>query len=162
MAMEYEMISSSKSMLMLDSMQIVNLNAIEQGSEGMMKVYARNLLYGIHGFTDYSEPYQLPQQGLKDSKIKWVKIAAPAENSLNLYPNPANNYVIAEYFLKDQNSRCITRLFDNAGELLQEFPVSASHGYIKFNLNGFTSGMYICNIMCGNETLNSMKLIIKK
>jgi len=162
MTIENAMKSSDKSLLQVDSMQIVNLNTIKQGSEGMMKVYARNLLYGIQGITDYSEPYQLPQPGLKESKIRWVTTAVPSQNSLKLYPNPANNYVIAEYFLKDQKLKCKIRLFGNAGELLKEAPVFSSHGYCKFVLDGLTPGMYICKIMCDNGTLDAVKLIIQK
>jgi hypothetical protein len=127
-----------------------------------MKVYARNLLYGMQGVTDYAEPYQLPQAGLKDSRIRWERSPLNTSNTLKLYPNPARSYVIAEYFLKEQNTNCILTLYNNAGIVLKELPVSANHGYTRFMVGDLPSGLYLCKLVCGREILDAVKLIITK
>jgi hypothetical protein len=160
--MEHTAIVNNKSLLQTDSMQVLNLIALELGSEGLMKVYARNLLYGIQGATDYSEPYQMPQSGLKDTRIRWVKGSSNTSNSLKLYPNPARNYVIAEYFLKEHSTNCVLTFYNNTGVVFKELPVSVTHGYARFMVDDLPSGLYLCKLVCGLETLDAVKLIITK
>jgi hypothetical protein len=137
------------------------LNSIKQNSDGLMKVYSRNLLYGIQGYTDYNEPYLLPQPTLKESKIRWHSNTAKKRNSLKLYPNPAHTYVIAEYYLKDSVRNCSLNLYNNQGQEILEFFIAGNHGYLKMEIDKYPSGMYICKLMCGNEIRDMVKLIIQ-
>ena len=160
-AMEQSSFSDGLSLLQSDSTQISELNNIKQSSDGIMKVYARNLLFGIQGFTDYTEPYLLPQPTLKESKIRWHKNPVTRHNSLKLYPNPADNYVIAEYFLKDKDLNCVVKLYNSSGQVMNEIQVTGGHGYFKLVTDTYPPGMYICKLMCGNDILDMVKLIIR-
>lgn len=150
----------SLSMLQADSLKIQTLTLIKQSSEGLMKVYSRNLLYGIQGFSDYSEPYQLPQPGFNPSKVQWKTLEPSKKNSLKIYPNPAKSYTVVEYYVENLNTNCVLKFYCYSGKLLKEYIINDIHGYINVPLETFSSGLYICSLECENKVLESVRLII--
>lgn len=53
-------------------------------------------------------------------------------------------------------------MYNNAGIVLKELPVAANHGYTRFMVDDLPSGLYLCKLVCGRETLDAVKLIITK
>ncbi|MBE0646974.1 MAG: T9SS type A sorting domain-containing protein, partial [Bacteroidales bacterium] len=157
-----DLLHDSLSMLHTDSLTIQTVNVIKQSSEGIMQVYARNLLYGIQGYSDYVEPYQLPQPGNTPSNVRWQSPKPVKKNSLKLYPNPAQNYAIAEYYLKETSSNCLLKIYNYSGQLLMGFPATGAHGYINLSFDKHPAGVYICSLECENTKLESVRLVVAK
>ncbi len=152
---------SGKSMIQPDSSQIQELYAINASSSGMAGVYARNALMAVNNYP-YKEPYLLPKDEPKETKVRWESHKPCEQNVLRLFPNPAKNYVVAEIQTKENMSSTFLKLYDNTGNLIRSYPLSRSHDFLFIPLDRFPSGLYICILMHENEKLVSKKLIIEK
>jgi len=75
-------------------------------------------------------------------------------NSLNVYPNPANNRI---YLESDSNEEMNIRIFDIRGSLILERTVANNQG---IDVSGLAKGTYILNAVVNNESINR-KLFIK-
>ena len=120
-----------------------------------------NLLITLNKYT-YQEPYILPDTGLKDSRIKWVKSKHFTINTLKIYPNPAHTYFIVEYTLKDEQENAIMEISDYSGKKLMSYNLNGNNDYLVIPADKLPNGMYICNLIAGNKIIQTGKIVINK
>lgn len=94
-----------------------------------------------------------------------VGVNSVASNlNINVFPNPASNYIQVSYALKNTNTVAIN-LYDLTGKLIsnlqQQAVQSASKYNTIFDINTFSNGVYVVAISAGKET-QACKIIIKK
>ncbi|HPX76405.1 MAG TPA: C25 family cysteine peptidase [Bacteroidales bacterium] len=87
-----------------------------------------------------------------------------SENSLNIYPNPAQDITYLNINMKE-NSSANVKIINLSGQIVYEFanPINIYSGEnnILINTQNFTNGVYIVTVSTNQETLNS-RLIINK
>jgi len=146
----------------IDSSYLVILNSIASAGIGEIKAMARNILLILNSLT-YNEPYLFPELELKSDKIKRIPIRRViTECSLLLYPNPANDYVIVEYSLREPVIDGTLKVFDLAGRLYQFISINKSKEYLIIPTHDLPNGIYIFQLLSKNSLLISKKLIIAK
>ncbi|MCF6169888.1 MAG: T9SS type A sorting domain-containing protein [Bacteroidales bacterium] len=117
-----------------------------------------------------TDVYSLPVAGDRewDDKYKSVmhyseiEVLSVPENSFSdvlIYPNPAGDeFRIAVPGL--QTAEIVVEIFDLNGRKLMEQRVSTPKGEIKTKVSSLQSGMYICRLTSGRESI-SRKLVIR-
>lgn len=90
------------------------------------------------------------------------RMTAAGEAAVNLYPNPTQDYTIAEYTLSNEAAAdkfCVT---DLSGRIVQETQVSGSRGKVQINTSALIPGMYFIKLMNKEQTVLVKKLIIQR
>ncbi|MBX3164700.1 MAG: PKD domain-containing protein [Bacteroidetes bacterium] len=89
-----------------------------------------------------------------------LRLISTAE--VNLYPNPTEDYTIAEYTLDnvmEANRLCI---IDLNGRIIQEIPLNTTKGKVEINTSSLPAGMYFLKAINGSQTVLVKKLIIQR
>jgi len=76
-------------------------------------------------------------------------------------PNPSNNETQFNYFLPEQSSNAIIRIFDLTGRLVEEVKATGNSGFnsVKYSTAGLAKGEYVCNLTVSNVS-RSKKLVV--
>jgi acetyl esterase/lipase len=86
-----------------------------------------------------------------------VKLANQESSELNIFPNPASQYVIIEAGEKKPGD-VHAYMYDNTGHIVRQFQFT--HQQTKVNLSGLQEGIYLLRIEDENKT-TARKLIIR-
>ena len=97
---------------------------------------------------------------LSEIKIYGTPVQYSENESLVIYPNPAQDYF--NISVEDQNIKPGSiRIIDHAGKVV--FEDSYSQNFNKIELpDSLYSGLYIVELISGSLIINSQKLIIRK
>lgn len=154
--------SVKKSILEVDSIQIsVLYNILDSANVGLSGI-ARNILINVDTLT-YSEPYILPEEGLKDSKVKRIpQKKVFRENRFKIYPIPAKDYIIIEYVIIGDNPSGKINILDNRGIVVKSSKLAKSFDYKLISISDLPSGIYYCNFISENEIIQTTKLIVTR
>ncbi len=97
-----------------------------------------------------------------DSFISSVEDGDTAENSINVYPNPASEYSTIKLYLNESNYVDI-EVYDSYGKLISNvYSGYPDAGHQSFNLSGinsFGSGVYYCTVLIGGM-VQTKKLVV--
>ncbi len=152
--------NQNRSILDCDQTQILVLDTILNNSYGRLQMTARNILINT-GVYNYIEPYILPEEGLKEKRIRRIPVRKYyTEDRFKLYPNPAGNYLIIEYILQSEIPQGVVNLLDNRGTVVKSFSLTKCHDYIVVETSDLPSGIYYCNFVVDAESVQTEKLII--
>ncbi|MDD3130399.1 MAG: C1 family peptidase [Bacteroidales bacterium] len=147
--------------LLLDSIQAIQLESLIQRDYYFPGAYARDLLFAT-GFIDYQEPVVIPEI-LKSSEIygneKFSSHDAP--EILNVFPNPASDYVVVEYNTAEYNGDVLLSIVDLAGKHVFSEVQNSVRNQKVISTNGWKSGVYLVTISVNGATINSRKLTIQ-
>lgn len=111
----------------------------------------------------YDEPYILPDDMLKQYEIRRIPVLKSyKEDLLRIYPNPARNYVIAEYTCKDDYTRGLLEIRNNIGKAFMTVPLNSNHDYLVISTDKLPFGIYFCNLVLEGNIITTEKLIITK
>ncbi|MCF8401715.1 MAG: T9SS type A sorting domain-containing protein [Bacteroidales bacterium] len=144
----------------VDSATIAQLLNISANDGGMPGQYATSLLLAL-GETTYSEPIYLPAQ-LQSGEIydEQLPYDAVEEYYLEVYPNPANDYIIIKYKLPEAARS--KRIMINGLNGQQVFAKQLD-GYVNeivVPIKDFNSGTYIVSLHYNGTVQESKKLAI--
>lgn len=153
--------SQEKSIFQADSSQIQSLLQIAQNSRGLAGIYSMNLLIALNNYS-YQEPYILPDTGLKDSHIKWIRNKRFTANTLKLYPNPAHSYFIVEYTLEDRRVPAIFEMNDCSGSKVVTKELNGNKNFLVIPVENLANGIYICKLISNNKKIMAGKIVISK
>ena len=110
----------------------------------------------------YNEPYILPGS-LKSGKIRRIPVKKVYdEDHFRLYPNPAYNYVVIEYTMKNENLKGFISFIDNNGKTVKNMVLQYNHDYLVIPIADLPNGIYICKFVINNKTIEAEKLIISR
>ena len=79
---------------------------------------------------------------------------------VNIYPNPANDIVLINTHLQN-NEKASISICDINGHILTKLPIEGTAKY-QINTATYTSGIYYCVVTKGDNTVQRIKLAIIK
>ena len=104
-----------------------------------------------------------PDEGLKSCKIIVQKHKSLSkEYILKIYPNPAKEYIIAEYSLKDVVMNAILEIDNVTGKPVKTIAVTGKHDYHVIPMNDCTAGIFFCRLFAKNKVFASVKFSITR
>ncbi len=124
---------------------------------GFASVYARNVLIWL-GLAEYTEP--LLNNNQQRSLIQ-QKSNKPLEQSyLNVYPNPAKDYVVNEY--KDVTSGANLIITDVFGKIAYSNELAGQNDQILIETSTWNAGLYYCRLLVNEKNIDVKKISIVK
>ncbi|MCX6234590.1 MAG: S8 family serine peptidase [Bacteroidetes bacterium] len=152
--------AQGKSIFDVDSTQIDSLYQLLDQSSGQLHAYIRNILISIDTLT-YHEPYIFPESGTKSTRVlnRFVQ-KKQEENSLKLYPNPACDYVVMEYKLKEWPKEALIHVYSIEGKSLGVIILRKPMDYLVIDTKDFKNGLYLFHLIVGNKAQDFARLII--
>ncbi len=148
--------------LIPDSLQELSLKAIASDTLYQPSAYARAILVNA-GKIEYNEPYVFPVDGLKSGKVIVKKQKSYTdENTLKIYPNPAKDFIIAEYTLKEGVLNASLKIVDVSGKQLKTIAIKGKHDYLVIPTNDLAPGIFFCRLFTKVKVVSSVKFSITK
>jgi len=144
----------------ISPIQIQQLSELEQAT-APAAVYARNILI-MAGNLAYNEPIQLPNL-LKSSEAEdaYTKaLEAKMPSVLELYPNPADDYIILGYRLDLDPVDLSIEIRNLKGELIKTLAISEKQNQQVVNTETWQAGIYIVSLKQNGEIIDSVKLTL--
>jgi hypothetical protein len=90
--------------------------------------------------------------------VTTVSANSPSLANVNVYPNPASEFVAIN---NQSNDMLTAQLFDLSGKLISDLGVIDGNMYRTFSLDNITNGIYQVRVTNG-KTVNSYKLAVSK
>ncbi|MEN8224515.1 MAG: T9SS type A sorting domain-containing protein [Bacteroidota bacterium] len=142
----------------LDSNQLSTLETIVQNSEGLPKVWARNIL-SWHSQDDYREIIYAPTIGEMQSSFVAPTSSYRVTELLEVFPNPADKYVVISW---QTNISAASRIeiLGMDGKLYKTINLSAKEGQEVINISSLSSGVYLVKLT-GVNISETTKLVIR-
>jgi hypothetical protein len=146
----------------IDSARSVSLTAIANETNVIPGIYARNLLIN-RGLLYYSEPVYLPEY-LKTSRVldKTHISDSPKPTYLKIYPNPAGNFFIIEYDLRNLGGKASIKLSDLSGRDFIGFSLSDAQNQRIIDAKILAKGTYLIKLIINKHVTEVHKVIIAK
>lgn len=112
-----------------------------------------NVYYDVTGPVDYSyDEFKILPRGASDIEIATSVNSISNNTTVNVYPNPASNYV----FVKTEKTVSSVTFFNIVGE-----QVKIVNNSTKIEVSDLTEGIYILNIEFTDNTKSTIRLNIK-
>jgi hypothetical protein len=161
-----ELSHQEKSIFELTPVQLTTMWSLMQNGNDPVKSFARNVLIAGKHYS-YNETVILPDE-TKSSKqrgrvIKNGEISV--SNFMKLYPNPARQFIIFEYNLKDRyKSGQSGKLFlTNAeGKQVESLMIYKQQDQALISTSSLPAGLYICTISLDGKSLESQRVVVVK
>lgn len=147
-----------------DSIPTEYLEPLNNGSNELLKAYARNTLLD-RGIISYQEPYLLPD-GTKSSRIRRFenpKIQFQSGNSsfLKVFPNPASDFITIDYLLPNKEAAGVITIFDLNGKALISKSLLKNTNQFVLSLEGLVSGTYLIKLSDSKGYIDSIKFTVQ-
>jgi len=158
----FDLHQTNTSIYNLSETQKTTLYGLADNSQNIAGAIARNILIQVEGY-EYTEPVILPENSLKSGNIVFdlPDIRNFTPEYVNIYPNPALNYIIIE-LNKGNATGAIVNLFNNNGKMLRSVNIPAQQQNYVLGLKDIPSGMYIIEVEYDGKTLGSKKFTVIK
>jgi hypothetical protein len=96
----------------------------------------------------------------KPDKYKYGQME---HDHLMLFPNPANTTTTLYFAASQVKNQALSILItDISGNLVKSFTLSSFENQVTLNLKGIAAGVYIVNLINGQTSIQSRKLLIIK
>ncbi len=126
-------------------------------------VVARNLLVN-EGMIDYREPLVFDQE-LKSTKVSKhypkIAIAPDGRGYLKIFPNPARDYVIMEYQLKEGCSNGLIQAYSIDGRNILKIPVQSSNSMVILPVGNYVGSLIISLQGC-TGLIDKQKIVVNR
>lgn len=158
-----ELARNNKSILTIDSASLALIQNLYNTGHDPVRSIVRNILIA-RGELNYHEPILLPDM-LKSSKEKKSYMTGKfvEKTYMRIFPNPARQYVIVEYNLKEKfsnNHKVLLILTNIKGSPVLVKKLIKRQDQELINTSDFTPGTYICSLMLNGKTLDNKKLVV--
>lgn len=142
--------------------QLQQLAAMQQAT-APAATYARNVLAMLHQ-TEYDEPIQIPDLFKSTSAEEQYGqiLSSTAPPVLEVYPNPAKDYVMIKYAADEQSNKRTLEIRNLKGELIREVPMTQAENTATVITRGWNAGTYIVSLVTGGKATESTKFTIIK
>jgi hypothetical protein len=123
---------------------------------------ARNVLIA-NGIIDYIEPIYLAEE-LKSASVKPNNPENNKSNKSNLlvFPNPAKNYIIVSYDLKERQGKPSIGISSMDGKPCYEQYIDGVKNQTIISLYGYSEGVYCIQLKNNGEVIESVKFVVVK
>ena len=145
----------------LDSNRVGQLTELMAGNI-RPSFMARNVLVQ-NSIIDYFEPIYLAEE-LKSGSVIPAKPEENKSNESNLlvFPNPAKDYIIVSYDLKDGQGNSSILISSMDGNPRFERFLNGFNNQTIISLSGFSEGIYCIQLKNNGETISTVKFLIVK
>ena len=143
-----------------DSTQIVQLKEIKENRNGRAAIYARNILVAA-GEMDWTEPVYIP---ISNKSAHMEKDEVPnnqRKQVLEVYPNPAKDFIIAEYKLDELKSGKII-IMNAEGKSVRQIPLKYAQDKVNINVKQLSNGVYFLKLSANGNNKQTVKFSILK
>jgi hypothetical protein len=157
-----DILSSDSGRYALTPPQVQQLSDLAQAS-APASVYARNLLI-MSGNIAYAEPIQVPDllKSAEKEEAYQKALKAKAPSVLELYPNPADDYIILGYRLDADPVDVSIEIRNLKGELVKTLAISEKQNQEVVNTDSWPSGIYLVTLKQNANTVETIKLTLVK
>ncbi len=157
------LLKNGKNIFTMDSSLLPAIHNLHTNSLEPVKSYTRNILIA-RGAINYYEPILLPDE-LKSSKGKKTYRTGKfvEESYMKVFPNPAWQYVIIEYNLKDkftEKNEVLLTLTNMRGNSVFQKQLMKRQDQDLINTSGFIPGVYICSLWVNGKMLDTSKFVV--
>lgn len=122
--------------------------------------YARDILFAA-GFINYEEPINIPEILKSSEAIEDDKHIFGKPEVLNVFPNPANDYIIVDYNTEGHNGIVLLSIIDlNGKPVFAEVQNETRNQKVISTIN-WKSGVYLVTVSVNGSTIRSSKLTVK-
>jgi hypothetical protein len=113
----------------------------------------------FYGLGNYREPYIFPgaPQTIQPPLIPPVVFTGAG---FKIYPVPAGNYVILDYYSEEGLSNGMLRINNMSGQLVKEIRISEPYGHQLIDVSRLDSGSYIFIMTNGSSKIGEQKVVI--
>ena len=121
------------------------------------KLVAYSYNYSVSPYTIQTLVYNLPGQmasGINSNTLN-------EEASVNVFPNPANDFIIIYYELPDAVGNAEMLIHDSGGNFLRKFDLANQSESFMLSTGSFPKGFYLYTISSGSRLIKSGKFIVQ-
>jgi hypothetical protein len=138
------------------------LEEIENSSDGLAGIVARNILEFINGGEQFCDCPDLNGDGLKNSILsKKNSSNSFSEVTIEAYPNPAKEWTAFEYFLPIASDKSTIVISDSKGQKIESIELMGNMGEVIWDTREIEPGVYFY-ILKNNNISKSGKVVITK
>jgi len=150
--------------LQADSLTIEQIEVLVENAPEPVKSYCRNILIANNAI-EYHEPY-LYDDGLKSSNVKKKHRMGPTTKqvSLQVFPNPAKDYIIVRYKLtnelSDTQEKTVLEMMTTTGQVIKSLTLQDVTGQVVVATKAFVPGVYIIHVKGINKKIETTKFTV--
>jgi hypothetical protein len=150
--------------LQADSLTIEQLVELLDNAPEPVKSFSRNILIATNAI-EYHEPY-LYDDGLKSSSVKKNHRMGPPmkQVSLQVFPNPAKDYIIVRYNLAnelyDTQEKAVIEMVTTTGQVIKNLTLQDVTGQVLVSTKTFVPGVYIIHLKGIYKKVEALKFSV--
>ena len=147
-----------------DSLTIDQLAVLAENAPEPVKSYSRNILIANNAI-EYHEPY-LYDDGLKSSLVKknHNKGLPSKQISLQVFPNPAKEYIIVKYNLANElagtQEKAVLEMVTTTGQVIKRLTLPVVTDQVVVSTKTFVPGVYLIHIKGTNNKVGTTKFTV--
>lgn len=157
--------NSNRNINQLTEGEITDLTYWYENESNLAANWALNVLRES-GNISYQEPYILPDDELKSSTIQIQSSGSTGTGNhelLQVYPNPANDYMVCEYQLEGVYSRAsISMLQSGSAKAIFTRALNNSRDALVIDLAEYKAGNYLLMLIVDGKTIETKSINIIK
>ena len=151
------LINEGRNIAELSNSEIAELEVLAEGND-LVASCSRSILIA-NGILEYNEPILLPNEMFKSTKVARNNSFVNS-SQLNIYPNPASQWITVEYDLQlIGNTSAVLNIIDATGRVVKSMELRGNKNSVIVDLTNLQKGIYFCNIVSSKHTF-SRKLTI--
>jgi len=155
--------SPEKDILTLDTNQISRLQTLYSTATEPVSSYIRSILIA-NDVSSYIEPIIIPDDKKSAPEVSSLKTSHFGQGCyLKLFPNPAKQYIIAEYnaqHILTGNNEFLLSIVSNEGKLVESRILNKLQDQVLISTTSYNPGIYVCCIKSGNKIIASRKFTV--
>jgi len=111
---------------------------------------------------EYNEPIYLPnERPLKMANFKKANKSIANETILKISPNPAKDYIIAEFTIDQTACEVILQINDMQGRILIQQQLHNADRQAILDIRNLKNGTYYCALIINGQVKKSTKIVVK-
>lgn len=159
-----ELSESSINIQDLTEQQLSLLEELENAGDGNAKVFARNINVNL-GRSAYQEPYLLPNLNKSaQAQLQEDELMEHLDDFhyIQVFPNPAKDYIIIEYNLEQESEQAFIQLTDLSGKVIYQENISGLKDQKHIDTRSYKAGNYMLSLISNQNVLETTKISIVK
>lgn len=105
----------------------------------------------------------LPEPELKQNIFRPRRVESNfGPNTLKVFPNPANEYMIIECVTESVQRSKLLQLVNSSGQFVMEHELDPLNSYCVVDLRHLPTGTYSGRIVVDGKVIGSFKVVVKK
>lgn len=146
--------------LMPDSLEYLKLDSLAVYDHALPGAWARNILIAS-GLMNYEEPVFIGSvlKSSRKGRYHWTRSQA-INSDFRVFPNPAKDYIIAEYKMDENELSGVIKILDLHGRMLKSEPLKKKQNQQLIQVADLVPGTYLIQILIDGVVRESLKEVI--